>query len=240
MNTTSIAVQETGAMSPMQMVQLAFQKAIEQGSAMEVVGVILQEQNKMIERQDRMAYNEALERIQSKLKVVIKDSQIPGKGKVASSKAIDKAILEHCKDEGITLSFNTEESGSADLLRFVCDATLGPYTKRYVLPIPIDGAGAKGGGVMNKTDAALAAVTKGKRYLKNMIFNLRIEESDDEAGMPLATYAPLMEAIENAPTPGAIGGAYLAAVKAAAAINDTTAIRNFEKAASKRKQELAK
>src|ERR1700760_1144244 len=86
------------ALSPMKMIQVAFEKAIEQGAAMEVVGVILQEQNKMIERQDRMAFNEALERIQDKLKVVIKDKKIPGKGDYASSKAIDKAILEHCKE----------------------------------------------------------------------------------------------------------------------------------------------
>lgn len=227
-------------LSPMQMIQVAFEKAIEQGAAMEVVGVILQEQNKMIERQDRMAYNESLERIQSKLKVVIKDKAIPGKGMYATSKAVDKAILEHCKDEGMILSFNSEDSGSADLLRLVCDVTLGAYTKRYTLPLPLDGAGAKGGGVMNRTDAACAAVTKGKRYLKNMIFNLRIEESDDEAGMPVQIYAPLMEAIENAATAGAVGGAYLAAVKAAAAINDTSAIKSFEKAANKRKQELSK
>lgn len=238
-NSIATTVPQT-AMTPMQMIQVAFEKAIQQGSAMEVVGVILQEQNKMIERQDRMAYNEALERIQSKLKVVIKDKSIPGKGMYASSKAVDKAILEHCKEEGLNLSFNSEDSGSPDLLRLVCDATLGAYTKRYVFPLPLDGAGAKGGGVMNKTDAACAAVTKGKRYLKNMIFNLRIEESDDEAGMPLETYAPLMEAIENAATPGEVGGAYLKAVKAGVAINDTKSIKEFERAANKRKQELSR
>jgi hypothetical protein len=180
---SEIAVQQESAMeAPQQMLARALDAAIKQGNGMEVVKAILEQQRWMIQHEEEQVFNDALQRIQSQLKVIVKDSSIPGKGKFASSKAIDKAIRDLCRNEKINLSFDTEDSGAPDLLRFVCDASLGAYRKRYTLPLPVDGTGAKGGGVMNKTDATLAAVTKGKRYLKNMIFDLRIEDEDYEVG----------------------------------------------------------
>lgn len=176
---SEIAVQHNPAQH---MLEKAMDAAISQGSGKEVVGIILEQQRWMILHAEEQAYNEALQRIKSQLKVIVKDKDLPGKGKYASSKAIDKAIGDLCNIEGIDLSFDTEHSDTASLLRFVCDATLGGYTKRYRLPLPVDGTGPKGNAVMNMTDATCSAVTKGKRYLKNMIFNLRIEEEDYETG----------------------------------------------------------
>lgn len=176
---TEISVQQTPAQH---MLEKAMDAAISQGSGKEVVGIILEQQRWMILHAEEQAYNEALQRIKSQLKVIVKDKDLPGKGKYASSKAIDKAIGDLCNREGIDLSFDTEHSDTPSLLRFVCDASLSGYTKRYRLPLPVDGTGPKGNAVMNMTDATCSAVTKGKRYLKNMIFNLRIEEEDYEVG----------------------------------------------------------
>lgn len=177
---TELAIQEP--ITPMQMIQIAFSEAVKQGAAAEMVTLLIDQQRWLMKHQEEETFNTSLQRIQDSLGVIVKDAPITGKGKYASSKAIDKAIVKLCRAEKMNLSFDTEDSGSPDLLRFVCDVTLGPYKKRYTLPLPVDGTGAKGGGVMNKTDATLAAVTKGKRYLKNMIFNLRLEESDYEEG----------------------------------------------------------
>lgn len=183
---TELQVAPPSKIVPMEeMIQIAFQSAIANGAGLEVVDRILAQQRAMIDYQDKLAFNDALQRIQSKLRVIVKDASIPGKGKFASSKAIDKAIVDYCNEENLNLTFDTEPSNIPDTLNFVCDAVLGPYSKRYSLPLPVDGSGPKGGGVMNKTDATLAAVTKGKRYLKNMIFNLRIEETDDEGPVEL-------------------------------------------------------
>jgi hypothetical protein len=210
---TEITVQEQ--ITPMQMIQVAFDAAIKQGSAMEVVNAILAQQKWMILHQEEQEFNEAMDRIQNELGVVVKDAAIPGKGKYASSKAVDKAIRNCCKKERINLSFDTEKSDIPDVLVFVCDVTRGPYKKRYTLPLPVDGTGAKGGGVMNRTDATLAAVTKGKRYLKNMIFNLRIEETDDEGeadGISNDEGFSLIEEIRACTTPEATMGAWKKAI----------------------------
>lgn len=235
----------TQVQTPMQMIQVAFDAAIKQGSAMEVVSAILEQQKWMIQHQEEQEFNEAMQRIQAKLKVVVKDAAIPGKGKYASSKAVDKAIRDYCNEEVITLSFDTEKSDIPDVLVFVCDATRGPYRKRYTLPLPVDGTGAKGGGVMNKTDATLAAVTKGKRYLKNMIFNLRIEETDDEGeadGISNDQGLELIDEMRSCTTPEATMGAWKKAIDIAKSREkiDYKAMTIFTEARDEKLKELRK
>lgn len=240
---SDIAVQQEQAMEPpQQMLARALEAAIKQGNGMEVVKAILEQQRWMIQHEEEQVFNDALQRIQSQLKVIVKDASIPGKGKFASSKAIDKAIRDLCQGEKINLSFDTEDSGAPDLLRFVCDASLGAYRKRYTLPLPVDGSGAKGGGVMNKTDATLAAVTKGKRYLKNMIFNLQIEETDEgnaEAKMGDDNFLSWKDALENANSEESFISAYRGAFKEAEAVNDWKSIETFKSIKKERKKEWA-
>ena len=234
-----LAHQQPQAITPMAMIQDALQSAIGKGEGLEVYDRLLERMERQREYDDRQAFNSALQRIQAKLKVIVKDETIPGKGKYASSKAVDKAIVEICNEEHFIFSFDTEDSGSAEMLKLVCDCSIdgSAYSRRYTLPLPIDGAGPKGGGVMTKIDATCAAVTKGKRYLKNMILNLRIEETDDEvaAGLPIEVYAPLMEAIENAATMAAITASYIHALKLAKTESEKKA---FENAANTRKAAL--
>lgn len=227
---TEIMRQESAQLDPMQMIQIAFQEAIKQGGALEVVDRILEQQKWMIRHNEEEAFNSAMQRIKSQLRVIVKDKDLPGKGKYASSEAIDKAIVTLCNAERIELAFDTEDSGTASLLRFVCDASLGAYTKRFTLPLPVDGSGPKGGSVMNMTDATCAAVTKGKRYLKNMIFNLRIEEKDYEAGaeetpqMDVGAVADWIAGIEAATTLEERGKALASANDAILAFGDRGAL----------------
>lgn len=227
---TDIMRPESAQLDPMQMIQIAFQEAIKQGGALEVVDRILEQQKWMIRHNEEQAFNEAMQRIKSKLRVIVKDKDLPGKGKYASSKAIDQAIVNLCNEERIELAFDTEDSGTVSLLRFVCDASLGAYTKRFTLPLPVDGSGPKGGSVMNMTDATCAAVTKGKRYLKNMIFNLRIEEEDYEASpeelprMDAGAVADWISGIEAATTLEERGKAIGGASDAILSFGDRTAL----------------
>jgi len=104
---TALARQETVATAPMQpvnpaqMIQLAFQKAMESSGAeaLAVADRILEQMAKQRDYDDRQRYNSALLRIQSKLGVVVKDAAVTGKGKYASSKAVDRAILAACREE---------------------------------------------------------------------------------------------------------------------------------------------
>ena len=248
---TALARQETVATAPMQpvnpaqMIQLAFQKAMESSGAeaLAVADRILEQMAKQRDYDDRQRYNSALLRIQSKLGVVVKDAAVTGKGKYASSKAVDRAILAACREENFIFSFDSEDSGSPEILKLVCDCSINgsAYVHRYSLPLPISGMGPKGGGVMNVTDAACSAVTKGKRYLKNMVFNLRIEETDDEirpGGMDQAEIDGRCAEIEEATSKATIAPLYFGAIEAARKVRDLAAQDKFVAARDKRLAQL--
>jgi hypothetical protein len=101
---------------------------------------------------------------------------------------------------------------------------------------------------MSRTHATGSAITYGKRYLKNMIFDLRFKESDDDGnaaadGQPRGVledkdFLALMENIENAAARGELNKFYIAAIKAAGRLGDQNAIQAFEDAANKRIKEL--
>ena len=92
--TALIPVAPIVPMEPMQMIQAALQSAIGKGEGLEVYDRLLERMERQRDYDDRAAFNAALQRIQSKLKVIVKDATITGKGKYASSKAVDKAIVD--------------------------------------------------------------------------------------------------------------------------------------------------
>jgi hypothetical protein len=225
-------------MGPMQMIQSALQNALNSGAGIEVYDRLIERMERQRDYEDREALNAALQRIQVRVKPVVKDADSP-RGKYASAKAIDKAIFDLCNEEGLFLSFDTEDSDKPDTILVVCDVSLRGrtgFTKRYKLAVPADGSGPKGGGVMNRTQAVGSAVTSGKRYLKNMIFNLRILDHDDNgmaAGGSKVMSEPIflehLENIRNAASAGELNRVYILALKAAK--GDESAVANFETAA---------
>jgi hypothetical protein len=176
-----IQVAAPSLLSPMEMVQIAFAKAVEQGAAAEMVTLILDQQRWLITHTEEENFNAALKRIQKNLKSISKRGWNPDtQSKFATSEDIDSAIQQLLDDENMTLTFVPEDSPNADEVVIVGCLSLGAYTKKYPLPMPADGKGPKGGGVMSRTHATGSAITYGKRYLKNMIFDLRFKETDDD------------------------------------------------------------
>lgn len=206
MSSELAATQEHTMEAPQQMLARALDAAIKQGNGMEVVSVILEQQRWMITHSEEQAFNEALRRIQNNLK------KIPKKGKnketnstFARSEDVDDAIEEQISAEGMTLNFEPAESSKPDEVLVIGVLALGAFSKRYPLPMPADGKGAKGGGVMSRTHATGAAITYAKRYLKNMIFDLRFEEVDDDGngatGVTNEQAIGWIDAIKDADTP---------------------------------------
>jgi len=237
--------QSLAPMDPMQMIQTAFDAAIQQGSAMEVVKSILEERRKMMEYQDRIEFQGALRRIQDELKTIPKRGE---NKETHSSYAlvadVDSAIQSLIKKERMTLSFEPRPSDKPEMVLIVGILSLGAYSREYPLEMPADGKGAKGGGVMSRTHATGSAITYGKRYLKNMIFDLTFKEKDDDgnaAGGQTITdeeFSQFSQNIENAKNVGEVTRFYLAAIKAAGMVGDKDAILQFEEKANKRRGEL--
>lgn len=130
----------------------------------------------------RKAYSVAMASAQSEMRPISADAENKQThSKYASYSQLDKALRPIYSRLGFALSFNTEESGSPDVLRVTCHVShTGGHSEYFRIDMPADGKGAKGGDVMTKTHATGAAATYGMRYLLKMIFNVAIGEDDND------------------------------------------------------------
>jgi hypothetical protein len=218
------------AIAPMslpQMLQLSLQSALDSGQGLEVVDRILAQVATQRDYEDRDRFNASLLRIQKQLKRIAKrgwnDST---KSWFAKSEDVDAEIQGLMQQEGMSLSFEPELNDQPNMVTIVGILSQGAYFRRYPLPMPCDGQGAKGGGVMTRTHATGSAITYAKRYLKNMIFDLGFKEKDDDGNGASGHKAPVgqldekevirhTENITNAGDMKELERLYLAARKAA-------------------------
>jgi len=247
---SAITKQEQAPMAPMQMIQVAFQKALEAGGAeaLAVADRILEQMAKQRDYEDRDAFNAALRRMQDKIKPIIKDCENnQTHSRYASAEAIDNMIDKLIEDEGMTLSFVPKASDKDNEFIVVGVLSLGAYSKEYPLPIPCDGKGPKGDGVMSRVQAVGSGVTYAKRYIKNMIFNLRFKEKDDDGNraggkqpgvLDERDHLTHLDNIRNANDAEELRKMYMAAQKAADATGDTKSTITFADAKNKRYREL--
>lgn len=240
---------EPRAITLQEMTQEAFRAAISQGAAMEVVNTILAQQRWAIEHGEAENFNAALKRIQKQLKAVPKRGWNPDtKSPYALAADVDAAINHLLDAENMTLSFAPAVSDKPDEVLIVGTLSLGAFSKTYPLPMPADGKGAKGGGVMSRTHATGSAITYGKRYLKDMIFNLSFEDprarklDDDGNGAgnqggkdPIeeSVVMDFIASIEGSATKEELKDRFFAAANAAKDAGDSRAAEAFTKAKNK-------
>ena len=232
------------------MIQRALDTALASGdNGLAVANLMIEQMTKQRDYEDKLQFNAALRRIQDKLKPVARDLDNPGRGKYASAASIDEAISGLCQQERMSLTFDTEDTPDPMFMRLVCDVTRDGYTRRYRLPLAVDGSGPKGGGVMNRTQAGGSAVTFGKRYLKNMIFNLRIREKDDDGnragGVKIGRLGENVrlnhrDNINNSATLKELERCYLNAIGDAEKVGDGQAIQEFAQLKNIRVEQLRK
>ena len=98
------------------------------------------------------------------------------------------------------LSFNTGKADDPDSILVVCNVTHGRHSKRYQIPMPADGKGARGNDVMTQTHATGSAVSYGMRYLLRMIFNISVGEHDDDGNLAGNRGPPTSSTCRASPT----------------------------------------
>jgi hypothetical protein len=134
----------------------------------------------IVTRQAEGAFNVAMSVAQSQMGRIATDSSNPQtRSRYASYGALDRAVRPIYTQHGFALTFGTGDAPAPEMIRVVCDVSLGGFTRRYHVDMPADGRGAKGGEVMTRTHATGSAITYGRRYLLAMIFNLATGEDDD-------------------------------------------------------------
>ena len=124
------------------------------------------------------AYSVAMASAQSKMRPISANAENKvTHSKYASYSKLDSALRPIYSDAGFALSFNTDDSGSPDVLRVTCRVShTAGHSEQFRIDMPADGKGAKGADVMTKTHATGAAATYGMRYLLKMIFNVAVGE----------------------------------------------------------------
>ena len=146
---------------------------------------------------NRRAFNDALSRAQQEMKTIARDAaNKETRSTYATLAAIDQAIRPIYSKHGLFPSFNTERSENGELwVKVTCElAHRGGHSRRYEIDMPADGKGPKGGDVMTRTHATGAAVSYGRRYLLQMIFNLSTADDDgNSAGLEPIDAAQLEE-----------------------------------------------
>jgi hypothetical protein len=198
--------------------------ASEAGSLMEVISRAANDPNTDVDKLDRLlgmyeritareaqiAYDIAMTEAQAEMEPVHKDADnSQTSSKYASHSALDIAIRPIYTRHGFSISYDTGDGAPAEHVRVLANvAHRTGHRKTHQLDVPADGKGAKGGAVMTKTHAAGSALTYGKRYLLQMIFNVVVGGDDDDGNaasdaLPRITEAQVKELLALADDVGA-------------------------------------
>ena len=176
--------------------------ALQKDAAIDVIERLAALQEKARARNDEIDFNDAMNRVQEQIKRIAPDLDNPQtKSRYASYAAIDRKIRPIYSQEGMSLSFSTEDCPIQEHVRVVCFVSLRGYTRKYQIDMPCDGKGAKGGDVMTKTHATGAATQYGMRYLVKGIFNIAIGSEDTDGNATNGELAEQLEYIANANSP---------------------------------------
>lgn len=133
-------------------------------------------------REAKTHYDMAMNDAQGEMRPVSRDCHNPQtRSRYASYEAIDSAIRPIYTKHGFAMSFGSKASTSPDRVIVTCRVShRSGHTEVIDLEMPADGKGARGNDVMTRTHATGSALSYGKRYIANLVWNLSFGEADDD------------------------------------------------------------
>jgi hypothetical protein len=156
--------------------------------SVEEMQALLDMQLQMEDRRAEKQFDAAMIAAQNDVQALRWDKVNPEKNsRNVSYPKIDKMLRPVREKHGFTMSFDTEAGPSADMVYLCCDVShTGGHRRRYRSPMPIDGQGPKGGGVMTKPQAVNAGTSYGMRNLAKMIWNIPmlVDKEDTDGNVP--------------------------------------------------------
>ena len=167
---------------------------------------LLSMQERLVEREAEIAFNQAMQAAQQEMPVVIRDkTNDQTRSRYAQLETIDRAIRPVITRHGFSLSFGTDESPLDGHYRVTCVVShIAGHTRHYHADLPADKTGIKGN--VNKTDthAFGSSMSYGRRYLKLLIFDIATGDDDgnkaDGGVSPQEEAAPLIDMIDQGAT----------------------------------------
>lgn len=153
--------------------------------SVEKIKALMDMQLLLEDRQSEKEFDAALIQAQAEVQTLKWDKVNPEKNsRNVSYPKIDKMLRPIRIKHGFTQSWDTEPGQAVDMVMFCCDMVhIGGHKRRYRTPMPIDGTGPKGGGVMTKSQAVNSGTSYGMRNLAKMIWNIpMLVDKDDTDG----------------------------------------------------------
>jgi hypothetical protein len=222
--------------NPLQILALA----VERGAGIETIERLVALHQKMEEREAKASFDEAMNAAQKEMEPIRTNADNPQtRSRYATYQALDKVVRPIYTRHGFSLSFNTEDLPTPDVVKIVCYVARGKYERRYQIVMPADGKGAKGGDVMTKTHATGAAHTYGRRYLLCDIFNIVVGDDKDGNAGAFTELAEALEWIANCKTRAELHTFYKSAYEKAATAKDPDAMIAIINAKDRRYKELS-
>lgn len=149
---------------------------------------LLAMQERIMDRQSEIAFNEAMNACQRECPSVFKAAQnSSNRSKYAKLEAVDDAIRPVYTSHGFSLSFGSREA--EDGVTVLCKVShIQGHSRDYELKGALDLTGIKG--ERNKTDimALGSSVSYLRRYLTCMIFNVILTDEDNDGQSTKANY----------------------------------------------------
>lgn len=144
---------------------------------------LLAMQKEIIGEERRIAYVEAMNRVQSKLPQFGKTARVIVKGTERSRYApiedIDAVLRPLCFEEGLSISDDVKSIDPKTILVVTKVSHKSGHFEEKTLPLPIDFSDFRSG-----SQSTVASVTLGKRHLRKMHFNI-VERGEDTNGETL-------------------------------------------------------
>lgn len=166
--------------------------------SVEKVKALLDMEIQLKDRHAESEFDAALIEAQNEIEALQWDKvNLTNKSRHVSYPKIEAMIKPIRKKYGFVQSYDTEPSDKPNTMVFCCDvAHKGGHRRRYRLPMPIDGAGPKGGGVMTGPQAVGNGSSYAMRYLDKMIWNIPmlVDSDDNDGNAPFKTVSKEQEA----------------------------------------------
>ncbi len=162
--------------------------------------------NMQYAEEDRRAKKEfikAMVRVQTNLRYVSKSSKNPSTNSAfANLESLKKAVVPAYTAEGFMLTYGEGECSMQDYIRVTAKLMhSGGHVEEYFYECPMDDTGIKGTTNKTKTHGKASAVSYSERYIMKLIFNVTIQDEDNDGNTATGNYRYINEfstEIENA------------------------------------------
>lgn len=196
-------IEEGSAVSenaPVNLIEIISRVASDPNCDIDKMERLLQMQERLVEREAEIAFNEAMQAAQLDMPQVLRDAKNDQtNSKYARLETIDKTIKPVIAKHGFSMSFGTEDSPNKDHYRVTCIVShIGGFSRNYHADIPADNAGMKGTKNKTNTHAFGSSMSYGRRYLKLLIFDIATSDDDGNAADTTYDISPWLDQIRDA------------------------------------------